>query len=127
MSPPPPYSVGKPSPVAPVLAISLTSSRTRSRNSSPRHLDRVVEDAGVLREVLAGQLPDLGVLAVEQRREGGDVDVGQLAVGHGATLPYRAAGSSREPRTGPGSPLGSHRDVNRRAAHGRATKSGYQL
>ncbi len=34
MSPPPPYSVGKPRPVAPVSAISLTSSSTRSRNSS---------------------------------------------------------------------------------------------
>ena len=34
MSPPPPYSVGKPRPVAPVFAIIRTSSRTRSRNSA---------------------------------------------------------------------------------------------
>ena len=76
MSPPPPYSSGKPMPVWPVPAISthdLHDPLAELRRGE--HLG-LVEDRGVLGEVGADQVADLGVLAVEQRGQRGDVDVG---------------------------------------------------
>ena len=92
MSPPPPYSVGEArARSGPVAAISLTTLEHPLAELVARHLDRVVEDAGVLGEVLADQVADLGVLAVEQRGQRGDVDVGLRTVGHGPTLPHASA------------------------------------
>ena len=76
MSPPPPYSSGKPMPVWPVPAISTTTSLTRSRKSRGVISSASSRICGVLDEVVAHQVADLGVAAVEQRPERGDVDLG---------------------------------------------------
>ena len=75
-------------PVCPVAAISTTTSLTRSRNVVAVEGLGLLEDRGVLREVGAHQVADLGVLAVEQRGQRRDVDLGldvagRLGLGHG--------------------------------------------
>jgi hypothetical protein len=54
-----------------------------------RHLDRLVQHVGVLSEVLAGHLPDVGVLPVQERGEGWHVDCWCLLWhgGNSAVLP----------------------------------------
>ena len=78
------------------------------------HLDGVVEDAGVLDEVLAGQLTDLGVLAVQQGRERGDVDVGRRVVGHAPTMPHRVGACDPRSRSRASSVRGERRSPGTR-------------
>ena len=61
MSPPPPYSSGKPMPVWPVAAISTTTSRTRSRNAAVSRVSASVEEVGVCDQVGAHEPAHLGV------------------------------------------------------------------
>ena len=73
----------------------------------PRHLHRVVEDPGVLGEVLAHQLADVGVLAVQQGGQGRDVHGGLHVVGHerhsAATRHGPSPGCPRPHPSGPAS------------------------
>ena len=80
MSPPPPYSLGKPMPVWPVAAISTTTSLTRSRKSWRLRVSASSRIEAYSARLVAHQVADLGVLPVEEARQRGHVDL-ELAVG----------------------------------------------
>ena len=61
-------------PVWPVAAISRTTSLTRSRNAVRSRVSASSRIDGVLGQVGAHQVADLGVVAVEQRGQRGHVD-----------------------------------------------------